>query len=115
MTAAALVGVVLVLTSLPASADEGLGEPRGSGLSALDTVLLFFGIPALVFAVVIALVYGLSRNNEPRLREGQSWWTEPDYNTRESIGIQDHSADAPSAEPRPTNGTTDGGGTGARW
>ena len=102
---------VLALTALPASAAEGLGEEKPSGLSALDTALIFVGIPVLVFAVVIALVYATSRNTEPRLREGQSWWTEPDYNTRESIGVQQTGTAASDGAAR----TTDGGGTSANW
>ena len=101
---------VLAVSALPASAAEGLGEDKPSGLSALDTVLIFVGIPVLVFAVVIALVYATSRNTEPRLREGQSWWTEPDYNTRESIGVQQTGAASDGAAR-----TTDGGGTSATW
>ena len=106
-----MVATAVVATAAPASAAEGLGKEGPSGLTPLDMFLLFVGIPVLVFAVVIALVYGLSRNNEPRLREGQSWWTEPDYNTRESLGVQDPSAAPVDAQPR----TTDGGGTGASW
>ena len=102
---------VLAVSALPASAAEGLGDKKPSGLSGLDTVLIFVGIPVLVFAVVIALVYATSRNSEPRLREGQSWWTEPDYNTRESIGVQQTGA-AADGEPQRT---TDGGGTSASW
>jgi len=101
-----------LVAALPASAAEGLGERKPSGMSTLDIVLVFVGIPVLVFAVVIALVYGLSRNSEPRLREGQSWWTEPDYNTRESIGVQDHGGAAATSDGARTS---DGGGTSAQW
>ena len=79
---AAVVATAVVATAAPASAAEGLGEEALRPGFPLDMFLLV-GIPVLVFAVVIALVYGLS--DEPRLREGQSWWTEPDYNTRESL------------------------------
>ena len=103
--------VVALSSAVPASAAEGLGTDQGWGLSAFDLFLYFVGLPILVFAVVIALVYGFSRNDEPRLREGQSWWTEPDFNTSESIGVQGAST-APTEAP---TRTTDGGGTGARW
>ena len=102
---------VVGLGALPASAAEGLGYRQPSGLTPLETVLIFVGVPALIFAIVYALVYATSRNTEPRLREGQSWWTEPDYNTRESIGVQQTGAAASDGAAR----TTDGGGTSATW
>ena len=107
----ALALAVVGLSALPASAAEGLGDRKPTGLTPLDTVLIFIGIPVLVFAIVIALVYATSRNTEPRLREGQSWWTEPDYNTRESVGVQQAEPATDGAQAR----TTDGGGTSAGW
>ena len=102
---------VIALSAGPAaaSAEEGLGYRKNWELTPFELTLVFVGVPLLVFAVVIALVYGFSRNGEPRLREGQSWWTEPDFNTRESIGIQDPSVTATAGR------TTDGGGAGAAW
>lgn len=108
---ALIVSGVGVLAASPAFADEGLGTDQGWGITPGEAFLWFIGVPALVFAIVIALVYGVSRSGEPRLREGQSWWTEPDYNTRESLGVQDHQRVESSEGPR----TTDGGGSGARW
>ena len=100
-----------LVSALPAAAVEGLGTKEPSGLSRWDTFLIFFGIPALVFAIVIALVYSTSRNNEPRLREGQAWWSEPDYHSGDAA-TGDAATDAPPAE---ASRTTDGGGTGASW
>lgn len=102
---------VVVGGAFPAAADNGLGQRSGSGLTGLDTFLIFGAIPIAVFAVVIALVYGLSSNDEPRLREGQAWWGEPDYYSK---GGADGSASVTAdAGERPR--TTDGGGTGATW
>ena len=67
---------------------------------------------ALVVGVVFALVYGLSRNNEPRLREGQAWWSEPEYFSKDGSSDEGASAEAAASDPPRT---TDGGGTGARW
>jgi hypothetical protein len=104
---------IVVVAAVPASAAEGLGEKQPWGISGAQMALLFVGIPVAVFAIVIALVYGTSRKSEPRLREGQAWWSAPDYHAAEGSApaVDTEGTDGAAAAPR----TTDGGGTGARW
>lgn len=114
MLSACFAATVVVVAAVPASAADGLGERQSWGLSGATLALVFVGIPVAVFAVVIALVYGTSRKSEPRLREGQAWWSAPDYHAADGSAANAASSsttDGAAAAPR----TTDGGGTGARW
>jgi hypothetical protein len=55
------------------------------------TLLVFVGIPVLVFAVVALLVFAPSIATGPRYRPGLSWWAPPVW-----IG-------GPSSRPGPTD------------
>jgi hypothetical protein len=114
LAAAVLVPAVLLTTAsaATAAAPEGLGEPGASGLSGFETFLLFVGIPIATFVLVYGLVYATSRNSEPRLREGESWWAEPEFH---STGGAVAAPGATDARALGASRTTDGGGTSGTW
>lgn len=108
--AAALVALlVLPLASASSAlAANGLddGEEPGPSLSLLNTLLLFVGIPVLVFAVIWVLVTASARSRGPRYRPGLDWWAAPVwFNGPDDVDNAVRSA----AE------TTGGGGASARW
>jgi hypothetical protein len=94
--------------------DSTVGTQQPSGLSLAETLLLFVGVPALIFAVSAALVYATAGKNEPRLREGQGWWAEPEYFsvTGPADAAELPAGQAPGAL---TAGDDEGGGSSARW
>jgi hypothetical protein len=104
----AAVTALLLLPAWPALAashpDDG-SEP-GSGLSVLQTLLIFVGIPAAIFALVVVLVSAPSAVRGPRYRPGLGWWAAPVwFNGPEDADLAVRSATA----------TTGGGGASARW
>ncbi|MDQ1742632.1 MAG: hypothetical protein QOE23_971 [Pseudonocardiales bacterium] len=46
-------------------------------MSIVETTLIFVGIPAAVFLLVAALVFGRAAAHTPRYRPGGSWQFEP--------------------------------------
>ena len=108
---AATVAVATALVSLsstPAFAathpDDG-GEP-GAGLSVIETLLIFVGIPAAMFIAVVILVNASSRARGPRYRPGLGWWAAP---------IWFNGPDDADVAVRTATATTGGGGASARW
>ena len=101
--------MVLPLASASSAlAANGLddGEEPGPSLSLLNTLLLFVGIPVLVFAVIWVLVTASARSRGPRYRPGLDWWAAPVwFNGPDDVDNAVRSA----AE------TTGGGGASARW
>lgn len=53
------------------------GDQPGKGLSVLETVGLFVGIPLLVAVVLTVLTFAASGARGPRYRPGLTWWAEP--------------------------------------
>ena len=73
----------------------------------LQTLLIFVGIPAGIFALIVVLVSAPASARGPRYRPGLGWWAAPvwfngpdDADTRRAL------RDGP---------TTGGGGASARW
>lgn len=111
-------GALVVVTAGPARAqsdDELVGTQYPSGLSLAETLLIFVGIPALIFGVVAALVFATAGNREPRLREGQGqgWWAEPEYFSAEGAASADAAPAITQGEPAASDDET--GGSSARW
>jgi hypothetical protein len=48
-------------------------------MSLLNILLLFVGIPLLLTALIVVLVYAPSTARGPRYRPGLSWWAEPEW------------------------------------
>jgi hypothetical protein len=106
----------LLQTAGPAAAadvEQGVGEQTASGLSLAEILMFFVGIPLLVFAGCAALVYASAGNREPRLREGQGWWSQPEYFSGDTAEARVAATSAPAGEL--TTGDDKTGGSGARW
>ena len=92
----------------PAFAEQRVyeGDDPGPGLTAVETLGLFVGIPALVIAVVFLLVFAGSGARGPRYRAGVAWHGDPQWWGAPADGL----VAADSALPTP-----DGGGARAHW
>jgi hypothetical protein len=82
------------------------GDDPGPGLTAVQTLGLFVGIPLLVIGVVYLLVFAGSGARGPRYRAGVAWRGEPQW----FGGPADPERAVESATP-----TTGGGGARAHW
>ena len=82
------------------------GGESGAGLSVIETLLIFVGIPAALFLAVVILVNASSRARGPRYRPGLGWWAAP---------IWFNGPDDADAAVRTATATTGGGGASARW
>jgi hypothetical protein len=106
-TLAATTALVL-LSSSPAFAathpDDG--AESGPGLSVLQTLLIYVGIPGAIFLAVVVIVSATSSSRGPRYRPGLGWWAAPVWFN----GPDDADSAVRRAEP-----TTGGGGASARW
>lgn len=108
-TVAATTAAVLLVTFFagsPAYAYYDDGQESGPGLTVLQTVLIFVGIPLALFVLIALLVSAPSMARGPRYRPGLGWWAAPVwFNGPE---------DADTAV-RTATATTEGGGASARW
>ena len=89
-----------------------IGDP-GHGLTWVQTVLIYIGIPVAASLIITFLVYLPSMIRGPRYRPGRPW-------TAGSVwfgGTTDAAEAARSAGPADTlpPATTEGGGASARW
>jgi hypothetical protein len=92
-----------------------LGTGAGH-LSGLATVLIFVGIPLLVFGGVILAVSLPSIVGGPRYRPGLSWWAEPVWFGGPNIPAVAQAATNPTALAElVTVPFETGGGASARW
>jgi hypothetical protein len=66
VASAALALSAVVVTALPASADTPEGWPEEEAIDLVEVLLVFGGIPLLIFVVIMALIYG------PPLARGES-------------------------------------------
>jgi hypothetical protein len=104
----AATGALVLLSSAPAFAAShpDAGSDPGGGLTVLQTLLLFVGIPAGVFALVVVLVTASSMSRGPRYRPGLGWWAAP---------VWFNGPDDADSAVRSAAATTGGGGASARW
>jgi hypothetical protein len=111
----AVLTATTALLSLPASpvlaatvvANRDDGDEPGAGLSALQTIGIFVGIPLALFLVITILVAAPGAARGPRYRPGVGWWAAPVWFNGPD--------DAESAVRETTAATTEGGGASARW
>ena len=73
-------------------------------MSVPQALAIFIGIPVLLYAIIVVLVYTPSGRRGPKYRPGLSWWAEPVW-----ISGGDVAAVA-TAEP-----LMESGGSSARW
>lgn len=124
--------LVLLSASPVWAAARDDGDQSGPGLSAVQTVLIFVGIPVALFAVIALLATAPSLARRPRYQPGVSWWAEPVWfngpamdstaNATDTAGSGDlsdrsdptHPGD-PAQRALAGSATTNGGGTSARW
>jgi hypothetical protein len=95
-----------ILWALQAAQQYDDGEVPSEGISNLATLLIFVGVPALLFLVIALLVSAPSMARGPRYRPGLGWWAAP---------VWFNGPDDADAAVRRATPTTDGGGTSARW
>ncbi|MET0740408.1 MAG: hypothetical protein ABWZ26_02525 [Candidatus Nanopelagicales bacterium] len=107
VAATVVIGSTLVASPAFASNRDD-GDDPGAGLSTLEVLWWFVGLPLLIIAVVALLVYAPSIARGPRQRPGPSWSAGPVWFN----GPTDGDVDAAIAAATPTTG---GGGTSARW
>ncbi len=104
----AVTTALVLLSPTPAFAatnpDDG-GE-SGAGLSVLETLLYFVGIPAALFLAIVVLVSAPSRARGPRYRPGLGWWAAP---------VWFNGPDDADTAVRKASATAGGGGASARW
>lgn len=104
---AATAALVLVPTSPAlAATHRDDGSDTGSGLSVVQTLLIFVGIPAALFLVIVVLVSATSSSRGPRYRPGLGWWAAP---------VWFNGPDDADTAVRTATATTEGGGASARW
>ncbi len=107
LTLGSAVGAVIVVATA-AGASNGYEEAAhpGEGLTVTQTLLLYVGIPLVIFALITLIVVGPSLGKGPRHRTGAALETGPVWidpsGTQRSTALS--SADA-----------TDQGGTSAHW
>lgn len=103
---AVLGGVLVLLPASPALARiQDDGADPGQGLTALETFLIFVGIPVGAFLLIALLVMAPSIARGPRYRADRRWAAQPQvFGVREDLDASD--ADEPAEE---------GGGASARW
>jgi hypothetical protein len=104
----ALVGatVALVLLPAPVLADVDDGSEGGGGLSVLETLFWFVGVPLGLFLLIALLVSAPSMARGPRYRPGLGWWSAP---------VWFNGPDSPDSAVRNAAPTTGSGGASARW
>jgi len=111
----AAAATVVLLTSLAAgtpayaatlAANTDDGQDPGGGLSVLQTLLIFVGIPAALFVAIVLLVSAPSMARGPRYRPGLGWWAAP---------VWFNGPDDADSAVRSATATTGGGGASARW
>lgn len=108
----AAAATVVLLTTLAAgapayaAANTDDGQQTGSGLSVLQTLLLFIGIPAALFVAIVVLVSAPSMARGPRYRPGLGWWAAP---------VWFNGPDDADTAVRRATATAGGGGASARW
>jgi hypothetical protein len=96
---------LLIATALPAAAQNEGEVP--DPLPLLPSLLIFGGIPILIFVVVGLLVFGLSALRKPRYRPAQGWDGDPVWYG----GPEDPEAAVQQAEPKQPGR----GGSSATW
>ena len=82
------------------------GEVPAEGISDLAALLVYVGIPALLFLVIAVLVLAPSMARGPRYRPGLGWWAAP---------VWFNGPDDADSAVRHATATTEGGGASARW
>ncbi len=110
MVAAAVVTSTIGVLAASASPALALGErgDPGGHLSAIQTILIFAGIPLAAFAIIAFLVCLPSIVSGPRYRPGRPWLLS-------GVWFHGPTAALPAAGAELPESTLSGGGASARW
>lgn len=103
----ALGAVIITATAAAANGYEEASRP-GPGLTVVETLALYVGAPAAIFALIALLVVGPSLGKGPRHRTGDALETGPVW--IDPAGVRR----APATTVTPGS-TTEQGGTSAHW
>lgn len=82
------------------------GSEPGDGLSVVETLFYFVGIPLALFVGIAVLVSVATTARGPRYRPGLGWWAAP---------VWFNGPEAADTAVRTALPTTGGGGASARW
>lgn len=82
------------------------GSETGDGLSILETLFYFVGIPLALYVGIAVLVTVTSSARGPRYRPGLGWWAAP---------VWFNGPDSAENAVRDATPTVGGGGASARW
>ncbi len=108
VAAAATAVLLTTLLAGPAAyaANQDDGQQTGGGLSVIQTLLIFVGIPSALFVTIALLASAPSMARGPRYRPGLGWWAAP---------VWFNGPDDADAAVRRATASTGGGGASARW
>lgn len=119
------VPLVAVLASPALAYSRDDGDQPGPGLSVLQTLGLFVGIPLAAFLIIAVMVYAPSSARGPRYRPNVGWWAAPVWfngpgqtsapTVAESGSGSEAGAFTEDEEHAGAARTLAGGGTSARW
>jgi hypothetical protein len=86
-------------------------------VTVVQTVLVYVGIPVLIYGVIALLTLWPKFARGPRYRPGQEWTYEPVWWTANPAGVGDHHAEAPHAAAVSTDPSvkTARGGARGNW
>ena len=107
---AATLSLMLALATPAQALYRDDGDGPGPGISALETLLLYVGIPLAVFVLVALLTYAKAMTRGPRYRPDLGWWAGPVWFEGPPQG-----AAAIATDDTPGTVAADGGGASARW
>ena len=96
----------LTLATVLAMTGPDDGAEPGDGLSVLETLFWFVGLPLGLFVLIALLVSAPSMARGPRYRPGLGWWAAP---------VWFNGPDEPDTAVRQATPTTGAGGASARW
>lgn len=104
----ATVALVAVPSAAAASAAEKIddGSATGAGLSVIETLFWFVGLPSALFVGIALLAAAPSMVRGPRYRPGLGWWSAP---------VWFNGPESPDTALRTAEATPGGGGASARW
>ena len=100
-------GWAIASPALAAVPDDG--DDPGAGLSALETILIYVGVPTALFLLIALLVMAPSIARGPRYRPGLGWFAAPVWFGGPA------NPDLALARARSTPAPEERGGASARW
>nr|AHE14612.1 hypothetical protein asmbl_4 [uncultured bacterium] len=107
--------MTLALASSGCSVQHDAGDHPGHQLSTAATLLIFIGIPILLFAVIAVLVALPSLLRGPKYRPGAQWAAEPVWYGGPGARASEELTAVPATNLASTQPSEEVGGASARW